>query len=532
MVLSADVPPQGTLIAFLAALLNPSNHDRHTSALAARDNALSESSSSYSTLVVNMARIFRCSSMSEVSEEEFARFEHTDPTSAMQLQHDPGSWTYLRCMAGLIVKNALLYPPSLPRGDASFDQLKPPQTQIMTLSQDYVEEIKSILLRCLVDPSDAQIRSITSSIIVSLSGLSDSSLFSVQHWPNLLPFLINCLNGSQYGDIGVKSALDTLVKFCEDSPSMLDSELCQRPISQLVPIWISYLDLPEPTYREKSLRCLNSLVETMPADLALHFDTYLQKLSSLAVDANAKIRVLVCQAIVQLMTKRTEYVEPHFDSIVHFMLHAMKDNCPEVSLEACEFWLAFAAMDEADCTPDMATSVQNVMPQLVPLLVSSMVYTDEKKEELLEENKYDEADVEDRQTDIAPLFPKSRSCRGGSSAHSEDDGDEDEEDLNTEDDLQEWTLRKCAAASLDTLSSVYGPAIILPPLLPTLQHGFNLNDPWVREASILALGAVAEGCEEAMSEHMPTLCPYLLQQLSLPSSNEGVLPQVKSITCW
>jgi len=93
-------------------------------------------------------------------------------------------------------------------------------------------------------------------------------------------------------------------------------------------------------------------------------------------------------------------------------------------------------------------------------------------------------------------------------------------------------LRKCAAASLDTLSSVYGPAIILPPLLPTLQHGFNLNDPWVREASILALGAVAEGCEEAMSEHMPTLCPYLLQQLSLPSSNEGVLPQVKSITCW
>lgn len=530
--LSADIPPQGTLIALLAALLNPSNHDRHTSALAARDKALSESSSSYSALVINMARIFRCSTISELSEEEFARFEHTDPTSAMQLQHDPSSWTYLRCMAALLVKNALLRPPNLPRGDASFDLLKPPQTQFMALSKDYVEEIKSILLRCLVDPSDAQIRSITSSIIVSLSGSSESAILSVQLWPNLFPFLITCLKGSQYGDVGVKAALDTLVKFCEDSPSFLDSESCERPISQLVPIWISYLDLPEATYREKSLRCLNSLIETMPADLALHFDTYLQKLSGLAVDTDAKIRVLVCQAIVKLMTKRTEYVEPHFDSIVYFMLHAIKDNCPEVSLEACEFWLAFAAMDEADCTPDMAITVQNALPQLVPLLVSSMVYADEKKEELIEENKYDEADVEDRQTDIAPLFHKNRSCRGGSGAPSEDDGDEDDEDFNTNDDLQEWTLRKCAAASLDTLASVYGPAIILPHLLPTLQHGFNLNDPWVREASILALGAVAEGCEEAMSDHMPTLYPYLLQQLSTTSATEGVLPQVKSITCW
>ena len=501
------VPSQGSILALLAALSNPSNHERHTSALEARDNALSASLESYSAMVLQLARIFRCCNFSQIPSQELAIFEQADPTSAMQLQHDPTSWAYLRCMAGLSLKNALL-------------------SRSFVLPPDYVAEIQLSLLQCLTDPMDSQIRTITSSILVSVAGRTTTDLFV---WPNLIPHLIECcLNGSSSpnGNIIVQAALGTLEKFCEDVPSLLMGPM----LSQLIPIWIQFLDVPEPTfYREKSLKCLNCYLEIMPQDLSLHLNTYLQKLSALASDVNPSIRSLVCQAIVSLLSNQIDVLAPHLTSIVNFMLHAMADTNPHVALEACEFWLTFAAMDDCNNT-DVILIVQNVLPQLIPLLVTRMVYPDEKKEELLEENKQDEADVEDRKGDIiAPLFHKNRLSNGVAN-DDEDDEDEDVGRLTTtdDDDTQEWTLRKCAAASLDTLASMFGATIILPLLLPTLQQGLTHEDAWVREASILALGAVAEGCEDAMSEHLPMLQPYLLHQLMLPD----VLPQVKSISCW
>jgi len=502
-----NVASQGSILALLAALSNPSNHERHTSALEARDNALSASPESYSAMVLQMARIFQCCTFSQIPSQELAIFQETDPTSAMQLQHDPTSWAYLRCMAGLILKNALLS-----------------RRPSFVLPTEYVAEIQFNLLQCLTDPIESQIRNITSSILVSVAGRTTTDLFV---WPNLIPYLIECcLNGSSHGDIGVHAALGTLEKFCEDVPSLL---MGSNMLCQLIPMWIQFLDVPEPIfYREKSLKCLNCYLEIMPQDLSLHLNNYLQKLSTLALDVHPSIRILVCQAIVSLLSNQMEILAPHLTSIVNFMLHAMADTNPHVALEACEFWLTFAAMDDCNNT-DVILIVQNALPQLIPLLVTRMVYPDEKKEELLEENKQDEADVEDRQGDIAPLFHKNRLSRGVAN----DDDDDDEEDVGrstttNDDETQEWTLRKCAAASLDTLASMYGATIILPLLLPTLQQGLTHEDPWVREASILALGAVAEGCDEAMSEHLPMLQPYLLQQLMLPD----VLPQVKSISCW
>jgi hypothetical protein len=63
-------------------------------------------------------------------------------------------------------------------------------------------------------------------------------------------------------------------------------------------------------------------------------------------------------------------------------------------------------------------------------------------------------------------------------------------------------------------------------ILPYLKE--NLRHPeWpYREAAVLALGAVADGCLEGVVPHLPELIPYLISLLQDPE------PLVRQITCW
>jgi transportin-1 len=77
----------------------------------------------------------------------------------------------------------------------------------------------------------------------------------------------------------------------------------------------------------------------------------------------------------------------------------------------------------------------------------------------------------------------------GAAAANEDD----EEDEDDDDELYgEWTLRKCAAASLDVISNTFGNDILLH-LLPALNKSLSSTEWKHQEAAILALGAIAEG---------------------------------------
>ncbi len=209
-------------------------------------------------------------------------------------------------------------------------------------------------------------------------------------------------------------------------------------------------------------------------------------------------------------------------SVADFMLRATADSDSDVALEACEFWLTFASLDEEACDPETMEALVALFPQLLPRLLRGMVYPRDKIEELMEANAMDEADGEDRAQDVAPVFHKSKTKGGGDDSDSESDDDDDMDDDN------ECTLRKCSAASLDALSGMFGANNILPPLLPALQEGLGHSDQWVREASILALGAIADGCKDKLTPHMPQLHPFLLQQLVGPES----LPQLRCIAAW
>lgn len=104
------------------------------------------------------------------------------------------------------------------------------------------------------------------------------------------------------------------------------------------------------------------------------------------------------------------------------------------------------------------------------------------------------------------------------------DSDSDADTLRKEA-LSDWNLRKCSAAALDVLSNVFH-SDLLPFLLPLLKTNLLHSDWLVKESSILALGAVSEGCMEGMVAHLTELMPFLIDSLSERKA------LVRSITCW
>ncbi|KAG0590810.1 hypothetical protein KC19_1G128300 [Ceratodon purpureus] len=89
-------------------------------------------------------------------------------------------------------------------------------------------------------------------------------------------------------------------------------------------------------------------------------------------------------------------------------------------------------------------------------------------------------------------------------------------------------MRKCSAAGLDILSTVFKDEI-LPVLMPLVQVRLALGDDarWEeKEAAILALGAVAEGCISGLLPHLAQIVTHLI------SSMEDLRSLVRSTACW
>eukprot|EP00535_Pseudo-nitzschia_heimii_P011462 CAMPEP_0197200110 /NCGR_PEP_ID=MMETSP1423-20130617/34226_1 /TAXON_ID=476441 /ORGANISM="Pseudo-nitzschia heimii, Strain UNC1101" /LENGTH=725 /DNA_ID=CAMNT_0042653983 /DNA_START=1 /DNA_END=2175 /DNA_ORIENTATION=+ len=324
----------------------------------------------------------------------------------------------------------------------------------------------------------------------------------------------------------------------EDDPD----EIPTPDIDALIPLLLQLLESLDETKMVGSLQTIVACLAygLVPSALVLHFSAYFEALSRLATNPSLQVRKLVCRSINTLLEYHAQYIQPQWLSICQFMLQSTiqkpsetssPDDEIEVATEACEFWLIFASLDEMLLTTPMLETVQNLLPQLIPVLLNNMVYSQDQRIDLQAQN---ELDMEENiSKSMKPVFHKTKNkheSKDGAATNIADDNDDDDDD-DFDDDDNEWNLRKYAGASLDCLANLYGPEPILPNLLPSLQNGLSSTDPWVQEASILALGAVADGCREAMYAHMNQLFPYLMNLLATPETPQN-LPQVKCICAW
>ena len=180
-----------------------------------------------------------------------------------------------------------------------------------------------------------------------------------------------------------------------------------------------------------------------------------------------------------------------------------QDEDPGVALEACDFWCALC---ETELDEGMLAVLRSFIPQLVPVLLTNMAY--ELDDEEIVEAEEDELNAgrPDREQDLKPFAQGSRvTSFAGDAEDDDDDGDA----------MQSWTLRKSSASSLDTLSMCY-PSEMLPVLLPIVDVRLRDSDWRLRESAILALGAVAEGCDAGLSHLAPQVIQGLLPVLDDP----------------
>ncbi|CAL5402313.1 unnamed protein product [Camellia sinensis] len=389
----------------------------------------------------------------------------------------------VRQAAGLLLKNNLR---------AAFKSMASP-------CQQY---IKSELLPCL-GAADRHIRSTAGTIISELVQIG-----GVFGWPELLHTLVQCLDSNDLNHM--EGAMDALSKICEDIPQVLDSEmpgLTERPINVFLPRLLQFFQSSHASLRKLSLGSVNQFIMLMPQVLYLSMDKYLQGLFILANDPAADVRKLVCAAFVQLIEVRPAFLEPHLRNVIEYMLQVNKDPDDEVSLEACEFWSAYC---DAELPPE---NLREFLPHLIPILLLNMVYADDDESLVVSE---EDGSLPDRDQDLRPRFHSSR-FHGSENAEDEDD-----------DVVNIWNLRKCSAAALDILSNMFGDEI-LPTLMPIVQSRLSTTDDvaWKeREAAVLALGAIAEGCINGLYPHLSEIVAFLTPRL------DDKFPLIRSISCW
>lgn len=402
-----------------------------------------------------------------------------------------------------------------------------------TIPHTSLAYIRSATLIGLRDVN-VQVRKSAGNIITEL--VSQGGLLA---WPEVLHELLSLVANTP-GDVSVitqDAAMSALSKVCEDNRRVLDRDYDgQRPLDVIIPKLMDFTSSESPIVRALALTTIHVFLPYKPQSLIASLDVFMSLLFRLASDPSTEVRRTVCQSFAQLVEVAPEKLIPHMEDLVNYMIlqHRNQED-PELALDAAEFWLA--AGDQQKLHQPLAPH----MPKIVPVLLQCMVYDEDEAIRLAGDEE--DAELEDQAQDLKPQFAKSKSSRldtskpeaeanGDVAAGTTAQDDEDElsegeiEESDIEDDPEgEWTLRKCSAAALDVFSNVYHDPIfeiILPYLRDTLRH-----EMWThREAAVLTLGAVANGCMAAVRPHLPELIPYLISLLN------DAQPVVRQITCW
>jgi transportin-1 len=428
---------------------------------------------------------------------------------------DANAYHIVRCSAAMLMKNNISLIPN-------------------SLSPQTLAYIKSELLQGLKDPHQG-IRSFTGNVITELLRKG-----GIMAWSDVLIQLISMVEGKDPSGVSMptavqEGAMSALKKVCQDSKKSLERDP-QQPLQFMIPKFLQFTHHPSTLVQADSLEIVNIFLPMRSQAILANVDVLVESLFRLGNNPHAPLRREVCRALVHLVDIRPDKIAPIMGGVVDYLIQQQNDTDTDVALDAAEFWLTVGEHDQ------LRTHLGPYLPKIVPVLLKSMIYSEEEIFRLGGEG--DDADEEDKAEDIKPTFAKSKKrlpngesvevmnddrARNGDGDFSDgeiDEYDSEFEDLFGSDDPEDrWNLRKCSAAALDVLATVFHQPV-LEVILPYLKQNLRHQEWPYREAAVLALGAVADGCLDGVSLHLPELIPYLITLLN------DAEPLVRQITCW
>lgn len=423
------------------------------------------------------------------------------------------------------------------------------KTSYRSISTETKTFIRSLILQGLADLSP-QIRNYAGNVITEMVRQG-----GIMEWPQIFSSLTLLIsNGS--GNISThtrEGAMNALFKICEDNRRALDKDYQgQKPLDYIMPKLLEFTTSPLPKIRSQSLATINIFIPDKPQSVMTILDPFLMQLFNLTSDTAEEVRKQVCRSIIHIADVAPDRIAPHMGGLVDYIIAQQRsDKDSDLALDAAEFWLCVGE------DSNLQNSLGPHLPRIIPVLLESMIYGEDDVLRL--ESMHEDAALDDREEDIKPTFASSKTSRAiseptngmdslsntnthtknningklrldDSAKHSDElsDGEleeSDEDDKDIGDPEEQWNLRKCSAAALDVLASVFHEPIFevtLPYLKDNLSHSEWPN----REAAVLALGAIADGCMEAVQPHLPDLTKYLITLL------QDKQPVVRIITCW
>jgi len=341
----------------------------------------------------------------------------------------------------------------------------------------------------------------------------------------------------------VEGSLSALSKVCEDEVAILGQIPDVTPAvaaemqlfvtwsaTRLIPRVIELASPASPSFaRQTCLECLNHFAlggtfnkSEVPGaqgcpPLEAFGERYIEVLGSLATDNTPEVLKAVCKGFACVIENSWSCLsDRHYQIILSFMLKASQNPDYNVRLEALAVW--------SPCVDAMQTwsIVEPLLPELVPALLANMIYSDADYMCMeASQQEDDNANIPDSLDDIKPRFTKDANKSSGAEGEEEDSGTQGGGGAWG----AEWTVRKAAASSLDRLSTVFQDNVIqlvLPLIEQKLQHA-----SWEhQEVGVLAIGAIAVGCVDKISEFLPKIVELLL------GLSSGQKPLLRSISCW
>ncbi|KAJ9453742.1 Transportin-1 [Diplonema papillatum] len=365
------------------------------------------------------------------------------------------------------------------------------------------------LLGALADPNDG-IRSAIASCV--------SEIAKTGAWPTLISLLWPKLTSTQ--DKGLRSGIMVCVRdICENCGDQLETGGPNNQVQHLIPGLLELITTSaDPREVQLGVGSLFYLLDHQSIEKPSPIDEKIQQMLAPVLRALGRCLSLASGPHGKEIAKDTLKCyrlllyyygqlkqSGELSKIQQVVFSCTGESDPEIKLAACEFW--FDMMENDEAVSDLCTS--GMLPELAVLLLKNMVYS-EMEVELINH--------EEESENVKP--------RGKGKKRGDDDD---------EGDVEQWTVRTCAAATLDFLANKQGPNLISPPgrtqgwfLLEILQPMLGSPDWKVQESALLSLGAIAKGCFDYVSPHLAQLVPAMFQALATSS----VHFLVRGITCW
>ena len=434
------------------------------------------------------------------------------------------------------------------------------------LSNESILYIKSNILNYYFNDKDIE-------IIKSISEILNSFLqtFGIEIYPSIISILIDNLNNKNRIEI----VLDTLNIILEDFRDILVSKKYIKSVYKIL---------------DKILFCLqinniknidNNLINKLLYTLNIFFDNYQEFIKenmreiipiiNLFSDTdNDNIKTKIAKIWYTLIHLDKLLVFQHYEDLFNFFISLFNEKNYEQSFISAQFFLYIISNEENfKKDENVKNSLKNKLNVLLPIILKNMVlnekdinYLDNKfQDELVIHSISNSSSIASNSVSSSLLnfdgpnsntntssntnsnnsnnnthsnSNNSGNGSSGSSGSSNNNSNNNSSGSNSDytndnsssnDYNPDLTLRKCCSRVLDNLSLIF-PQETFNIIRPFFENEIQSEDDLIKERSILAFGAIAQGSYLQVISYLNNVIPFLITELQHPNK------YVRAITCW